>query len=341
MAWASVRPSMGLEVQYPLFGRRLGGLDVRAKWFTALYNEIRTRIPTRFVRLLYLPPSPATHWIYRRQMRLLEKPTAVTHIVSNMHSFLLRRHRRSPTVITCYDLSVPSTAERLPLADRVIVTARGLRSELEGLVRLEHDPEVVYLAVPPSYRPQDIPRASNQLLYVGTELPRKNVEGLLRMVARVARERPVTLIKVGASSPARPRLLRLSNELGIADRVQWRDFVSEPELIELYQTASLTMVPSFIEGFSMPCLEAMSCGCPLVASNRSVIPEIVGDGGELIDPADEAGWAGAVLRILDDSRFAADLSRRGQRRATAFSASRSADQLVKVYREVSRDAAGS
>ncbi len=83
----------------------------------------------------------------------------MTHILSNMESFLLRRRHRCPTVITCFDLSVPWTAERLPLADRVIVTARGLRSELQGLVRLEHEPEVVYLAVPPTYRPSDVARA--------------------------------------------------------------------------------------------------------------------------------------------------------------------------------------
>lgn len=326
---------MTLAVQYPVFGRRWRGIDVRAKWFTGWYEEIQRRIPTRFVRLFYVPSWRSTHWVYRQQLRLLERPGAVTHIISNMQSFLLRRRHRCPTVITCFDLSLPWTAERLPLADRVIVTARGLRSELEGLIRLEHEAEVVYLAVPSTYRPRDVPRAANQLLYVGTELPRKNVEGLLRIVARVARDRPVTLVKVGASSAARPRLLALAREVGIADRIQWREFVSEPELVELYQTSSVAMVPSFIEGFSMPCLEAMSCGCPLVASNRSVIPEIVGSGGELVDPADEEGWAEAVFRILDDPRVASDLSRRGRERATFFSASRSADQVVRVYQEVS------
>ncbi|HEX9341263.1 MAG TPA: glycosyltransferase family 1 protein [Thermoplasmata archaeon] len=331
---------MTLAVQYPLFGRRSTGVDVRAKWFTVWYDEIRKRIPTHFVRLFYVQPSRATHWMYRQQLRLLEQPGMVTHIISHMQSFLLQRRGRCPTVITCFDLSVPWTAKRLPLADRVIVTARGLRSELEGLVRLEHEPEVVYLAVPSTYRPRDVPRAPGQLLYVGTELPRKNVEGLLRIVARIARTRPVTLVKVGASSPSRPRLLALARELGIADRVQWRDFVPEPELVDLYQTSSVTMVPSFLEGFSMPCLEAMSCGCPLVASSRSVMPEIVGPGGELVDPADEEAWAEAVLRILDDPRVASDLSRRGLTRATFFSASRSADQVVEVYGQVSPDVAG-
>ncbi|HYT00872.1 MAG TPA: glycosyltransferase family 1 protein [Thermoplasmata archaeon] len=326
---------MTLEVQYPIFGRRSGGVDVRAKWFSGWYEEIRRRIPTRFVRLFYLPTSRATHGIYRQQLRLLERPNAVTHIISNMQSFLLRKRHRCPTVITCFDLSVPWTMERLPLADRVIVTAQTLRSELEGMVRLEHDPEVVYLAVPSTYRPRDVPRVANQLLYVGTELPRKNAEGLLRIVARVARARPVTLMKVGASSASRPRLLALARELGIADRVRWRDFVSEPELIELYQTSCVTLVPSFIEGFSMPCLEAMSCGCPLVASSRSVLPEIVGSGGELVDPTDEDGWAETILRVLDDPHQASRLSRGGQERAKFFSASRSADQVVRVYEEVS------
>lgn len=331
---------MPLQVQYPVFGRRTATVDPRAKWFTALHDEIRKQVSTRLLRLLYVPVSPVTHPFYRLQMRLLEDPGAVTHIVTQMHSFLLRRRPRSPTVITFYHMSVPWSQERLPLADRVVVTSRQAKAELERTVKLPREPDVVYLAVPATYVPADLPRVPRQILYVGTEQPRKNVEGLLRILAAVCREEPATLVKVGAASENRPRLEALARELGVADRIRWRDFVEEEELLRLYQTSAVTLVPSFLEGFSMPSLEAMSTGCPLVATSLSAVPEIVGSGGLLLDPRDEPAWAGAILRIFHDPALARDLSRRGVERSTYFSAARSAERLVAIYGEMARGRGG-
>ena len=112
---------MTLKVQYPLLGRRTLDFDVRAKWFTAIYDEIRRRIPTEVLRLYYVPVSRATAWTYRIQMLAFESRDAVTHITTQMHAFLLRRRPRAPTVITCYDLVAPWTLMRLSFADRVIV----------------------------------------------------------------------------------------------------------------------------------------------------------------------------------------------------------------------------
>ncbi len=325
---------MTLRVRYPLLGRRTRGFDVRAKWFTALYDEIRKRIPTEILRLFFVPVTPATEWTYRAQMRLFEKRDAVTHIITQMHSFLLRRRPRSPTVITCYDLSVPWTIQRLPFADRVIVPTRKVHDELVEATELPHAPVVIPLAVPPAYGPADVPRKPGQILYVGTEQPRKNVDGLFRIFARVLRDSPATLVKVGAPSRDRPRLEALAKGLGIQGNVLWRDSVPEEELLDLYRTSAVTVVPSTLEGFSMPCLEAMACGCPLIASNLSAIPETVGSGGLLVDPRNEQAWATAILDVLRDPALARELSGRGIQRAKAFSAERSAAGILRVYEDV-------
>jgi len=198
----------------------------------------------------------------------------------------------------------------------------------------------VHLAAHPSYQPADVPRKPTQILFVGTEQPRKNVEGLFRIFARVLREVPAILVKVGTASSNRPRLLALAKELHIDDQIVWRDFVPEEELLHLYRTSSLAVVPSFLEGFSMPCLEAMSTGCPLVASNLSAIPEVVGSGGILLDPLDEGAWSQAILRILKDPSVAHELSRRGVERSHAFSAEASAGQILRIYEEVWADRGG-
>jgi len=325
---------MPLRVQYPTLGRRTRSVDFRAKWFTAIYDEVRRRIPTEFLRLFYVPVSPRTYWIYRSQMALFERRDAITHVVSQMHSFLLRKHDVAPTMITCYDLYAAWTLRFLSRADRVVVPTNHIREALRKAVDLPRDPDVVPLAVPPAYHPGVVPRKSSQILFVGTEQSRKNVPGLFRIFARVLRETPATLVKVGAPSEERPRLRQLAHELGIHDAIVWMDSVPEEELLDLYRTSSLALVPSLVEGFSMPCLEAMSCGCPLVASTESAIPETVGKGGLLIDPTDDEAWARAILQILGDSNVARGLSERGIERSRDFSPRASAAKLLRIYEEL-------
>ncbi len=328
---------MDVRVRYPFLGRRTQGFDIRAKWFTALYDVIRSRIRTEVLRLYYAGTSAVAERVYRLQLAAFERGRAVTHIPSQLQSFLLRRRHSVPTVVTCYDLSLPGTLTRLPFADRVVVPARQVHDALVEAVRLPREPDVVPLAVSAAYRPADVGRGRGVILSVGTEQPRKNVEGLFRIVARVRESMPVTLVKVGAPSDARPRLRKLATGLGIQDHIEWRDSVPDEELIQLYQTAAVTVVPSFLEGFSMPCLEAMACGCPLIASAMSAIPETVGSGGLLLDPRDEEAWADAILRVLTDPAFARDLSRRGIERSRAFSAERSASRLIQIYEEMWTD----
>ena len=200
---------MDVRVRYPFLGRRTEGFDIRSKWFTALYDEVRTRIPTEILRLYYLRSYPFAGSLYRLQMTVFERGRAITHIPSQLQSFLLRRHS-APTVITCYDLSLPSTLLRLPLADRVVVPARQVRDVLIEAIRLPCEPDVIPLAVPPTYHPAELERGRKVILSVGTEQARKNVEGLFRIFARVRRSAPATLVKVGVRSEARPRLEALA-----------------------------------------------------------------------------------------------------------------------------------
>ncbi|HYM40180.1 MAG TPA: glycosyltransferase family 1 protein [Thermoplasmata archaeon] len=331
---------MPLRAQYPVTWVRAGQVDPRAKWFTAIYDEIRLHIPTHLIRLFYAPLPSLAPALCRLQMSVLERRDRITHIPTNAYHFLLRRRARCPTVISCYHVGPRKTMVPLELADRVLVSARQLIPGLEAFAKLPHPPEVVYLAVPPSYRPAEVPREPHQLLYVGTEQKRKNVEGLFRIFARVLKEHPATLVKIGKPGPERPRLSALARELGIQDHVVWRDYVPEEELVRLYQTSTLAVVPSFLEGFSMPCLEAMSTGCPLVASNLTAIPEIVGNGGLLISPNAEDEWADSILRILQEPAFARELAARGVQRSRDFSPQKSAEQTLRIYREVWQDWGG-
>ena len=130
-----------------------------------------------------------------------------------------------------------------------------------------------------------------------------------------------------------PPLEPLINELGIGDRVRLIGFVSEDDKRDLYRAASVFAFASEYEGFGLNPLEAMACGAPVICSNRSSLPEVVGDAGLSIDPEPDA-IARALVHVLTDDVLRADLARRGLRRAATFSWERTMQLTLDAYQDV-------
>ena len=110
-------------------------------------------------------------------------------------------------------------------------------------------------------------------------------------------------------------------------------YVPAEALPALYHAASLLVYPSLFEGFGIPLVEAMSCGCPIVCSNVTSLPELAGDAAVLVNPYDIEGLADAMWRVLSDPDLRADLAAKGLARARHFSWERAARQTVQVYRQ--------
>ena len=108
-------------------------------------------------------------------------------------------------------------------------------------------------------------------------------------------------------------------------------FVEDEHLPILYGAAQALVTASLYEGFGLPLLEAMACGTPVITSNLSSLPEVVGDAGIQVDPADVAAIEEAIARVVSDSELRADLILRGYQRAKSFTWERSARQLKAVY----------
>ena len=102
----------------------------------------------------------------------------------------------------------------------------------------------------------------------------------------------------------------------------------------LYRLASVFVFPSLYEGFGLPPLEAMAAGVPVITSNVSSLPEVVGDAALLIDPLDSDAIAAAMARVLSEPALRADMVRRGYERAKAFSWTRAVDRIRQVYTEL-------
>jgi glycosyltransferase involved in cell wall biosynthesis len=197
------------------------------------------------------------------------------------------------------------------------------------------------LAAPPSEA--DIERVRQRflltapfILYTGNIKPHKNVDRLIEAYSllRGRGSRDVKLLIIGDEISKYPNLRRLVHRHQLHQHVRFLGFVPDATLAVLYRLASVFVFPSLCEGFGLPPLEAMALGAPVITSNVSSLPEVVGDAALLIDPLDPGAIALAIERVLGDPGLRAELIRRGHERVKAFSWARSVARTRQVYAEL-------
>lgn len=195
---------------------------------------------------------------------------------------------------------------------------------------------VTLSGVDAQFRP--LPASARQrryILSVGQFAPYKNHLALLEAFARIARALPnldlVFVQRQGAGSAAlAPRAIAL----GLAERVRFLPPMDREGLVRLYNDAVALAHPSLMEGFGNPLAEAMACGCPVVTSDRSAMPEVTGGAALLVDPEDTDAIAAALRRVATDRALAEDLRARGLARARQLSWRAFAQANVAIYREL-------
>jgi glycosyltransferase involved in cell wall biosynthesis len=180
--------------------------------------------------------------------------------------------------------------------------------------------------------------APGYLLFVGTLEPRKNVPLLLRAYQQVRLESGVTapLLLVGGKGWLYDEIFATVGELGLREFVRHLSDVDDRTLQHLYHGASLLALPSHYEGFGLPALEAMHCGCPVLASERGSLPEVVGKAGVLLPADDVVAWAETIAALLDDDERREKMALAGQVQAAQFSWEQTARGTLALYEEVSR-----
>jgi alpha-1,3-rhamnosyl/mannosyltransferase len=172
-------------------------------------------------------------------------------------------------------------------------------------------------------------------LYPVITYPHKNHETLIRAFAPVARDHPeVLLVLPGGEGPSEADVRRAIEREKVADRVRRIGRVPNGVLDVLYRTTRALTFPSRYEGFGMSLLEVMNHGRPVVASDVTALPEVVGDGGTLVGPDDVEGWTAAMARLLDDQAHWQERADAARNRAASFSWDRSVDHLLDLYGRV-------
>jgi len=144
-------------------------------------------------------------------------------------------------------------------------------------------------------------------------------------------------VKVGVSGRSekyRRNVMRKLGSLGITQDVIFVDYTSELDLAYYYSSAKLLAYPSLYEGFGLPPLEAMACGCPVVTSNTSSLPEVMGEAGIMVNPYDTDNLAQAMRQVLTDAKLRDDMIRKGLKQSKRFSWEETARQTMEVYEKV-------
>lgn len=289
--------------------------------------------------------------LFRHQLDLLHSPDFIPP------AFGARR-----TVITVHDLNFlfyPQFLTRESIryyagqirwavgrADHILADSHQTRQDLLDLLQVPPEKvSTVHLAADERFRPL-VDSALNldpydlepgYLLFVGTLEPRKNIPTLLGAFHSL-RERGIVqapLVLVGQRGWLAEEIYETIDTLGLEQSVRILTQVQGGEaLVQLYNGASLLVLPSYYEGFGLPVLEAMACGTPVVASRRGSLPEVAGDAGVLIDPEEPDEIGAAVERILTDDVFRTDRVEKGFRQAAKFSWADTARRTLDVYERV-------
>ncbi|MCS4159175.1 glycosyltransferase family 4 protein [Salinibacter ruber] len=177
------------------------------------------------------------------------------------------------------------------------------------------------------------------LLSLHSMAPHKNIHRLIeafRLFIRQGKPSDTYLVLAGGLGRPRKEIFEeLSLETADLDRVHFTGFVKDDDLAPLYSGAEAFVFPSLYEGFGLPVLEAMQCGCPVVASNTSSLPEIVEDAGILVKPTDIEELAHALSRVIGSPSTISELPKKGRERAKDYSWENSASRILDIYRQVS------
>jgi len=322
---------VGLSASHPIIVKRYG--DIGLSWW--LNYQVEKRLRGMDIDVM--------HYTKADVPRKKRRPTVVT--IYDVIPLLLpkgqklsrrwywpqalrRAAENSDHIITISEASKKDISERLQVnPDKITVTKLSVE---DGLITNLNQPAA----------------ENPYILFVGTIEPRKNVGGLLRAFAKIHNQIPQRLIIVGKPYKGGREWLRLANQLGIADKVEWKGYVKDVTLRQIYEQAQLFVWPSVYEGWGFPAQEAMACGVPVIVSNGGALPEVVGDAGEIVNFGtenvadrikdqefiDQLGER--MLSVLGNPTRQAQMRERGRKRARLYNWDMVATQTVDVYKKV-------
>lgn len=271
-------------------------------------------------------------------------------------------HNEIPYIITIHDLSFYEknffniskalfkriiTKSAIKSATAIICDSNWTRKSIQKMFNITDKVYTIYLGYNDMYKKLDVQDQqiiceikykygikSRYILFVGTVEPRKNLDNLIKAFYKISNSVVHQLVIVGKKGWRYDNIHRLVRELNIEDRVIFTDYISNLEILYLYNNADVFVYPSIYEGFGIPPLEAMACGCPVVVSNVTSLPEVVGDAAMLVNPFDVDDIANKIYKVVSDRNLNNLLREKSIKQASKFSWEKCATETLDLYLKV-------
>ena len=329
----------------------------------AAVDRFKDRWPNFLVRRI-LPHTPLVRIPLTLSVELRRRPVDVLHV-----QYTAPPAAPCPVVATIHDLSfehLPDTFNRrsrtqlrftvrrtAQQAAKIVTLSNYSRRDICETYRISTEKVTVTPAAAPMHfgpvgRETELKRIrqrygidSDYILSLSSIQPRKNLVRLIEAYSSLrnarAQSKLPTLVIAGKRGWLDADVFRAAEQSGLGTDVLFIGYVAEPDLPALFSAAASFVYPSYFEGFGLPVLEAMQCGTPVIAGNRTSIPEIAGDAALLFDPFDSQALAAALAQVMDDGELRASLRKRGLARAAQFSWQDTARRTLKVYESLAEE----
>ena len=223
---------------------------------------------------------------------------------------------------------------------KIVVISQSTKRDLVKYYKVpENKILLIYPRLPKQAKIEVKPKIDTKIpyiLFIGTLEPRKNIDSLIKAFYRLKTKvgLPHQLVISGKGGWKYSSIFRLIEELKLKNDVTMTDYVTEEEKEYLYNHADVFVYPSFYEGFGIPPLEAMSHGCPVITSNTSSLPEVVGDAAIMINPHDVNALAEAMGKVLTDGSLRREMIGKGLKQAKKFNGEEFNKKEPKIYKEI-------
>lgn len=318
------------------------------------YFEIsQQNVSTRYI------PMPRFWTQFRLLSEVMVNPPDILFIPA--HTMPLIRRASLKTVVTIHDLGsefLPqhhqfpqklylnwSTKFAVRQADALIAVSEATKRDL--VKKLHADSKkisVIYEGIDKDFyyprTPEEINKSRSHfglikpyLLFVGTVQPRKNLRFLIEAFA-AAKLKNFDLVIAGKPGWLYEEIYAAPKEFGVEDKVKFVGFVDPQLLPGLYSGAEAFVYPSLFEGFGLPLLEAMACGCPIIANNSSSIPEVVGEAGVLVKPGNMADFVKQLKNLLKSEKQQLELKQKAKEQLKKFDWDKTAQETVTLFEKV-------
>ncbi|MBI2664976.1 glycosyltransferase family 4 protein [Candidatus Woesearchaeota archaeon] len=332
--------------EYFLIHRKKGELDI--------YREAKEII----LPSAAFPLSAIRNFI-TMPMKLRRYDLDVVHHTSSIGPFAFKKLIKGKAVETVHDiipLAHPESFEwqvrfafkhLLPRivrnADKILAVSEHTKNDIIKRLGVKAEKiEVAYDAVGPMFKAMDKAKCKESLrkygitgpfiLFVSTLEAKKNVPAALEAFALLKKKGyPHKFVLVGKKGYGYEKIVSAISKLQLQKETIMPGYVPLEDLPKFYNAADAFILPSLYEGFGIPALEAMRCGCPVVCSNAGALPEVTGGAARLVQVNDVQGYAAAMKEIIDSKKTAASMKKKGLVNAKKYSWEKSAEKIIEVY----------